>query len=87
MEIKDIKKFMEWCSQGRETYPLLRKMFLKQKENVETEIERMNRVLDMLKYKCRYYEQAIKDGSEERLSSMTPEEMPEEIRIAYENTH
>lgn len=72
---------------GTRNLTLRREMFLKQKENVEAEIERMNRVLDMLKYKCRYYEQAIKDGSEERLSSMTPEEMPEEIRIAYENTH
>mgnify|MGYP001140961086 FL=1 len=40
----------------------------------------MNRVLDMIRYKCWYYEQAIRDGSEERIASMEPEEMPEEIR-------
>lgn len=87
MEIKDIKQFMEWCAQGSETYPQREALFLKQKEHVEAEIERMNRVLDMIKFKCWYYEQAIKDGNEDRLASIKPEEMPEEIRIAYENAH
>ena len=58
MEIKDIKQFMEWCAQGPQTYALRRELFLKQKASVEAEIERMNRVLDMLSYKCWYYEQA-----------------------------
>ena len=30
---------------------------------LEAEIERMNRVLDMLCFKCWYYEQAIRDGN------------------------
>ena len=47
----------------------------------------MNRVLDMLRFKCWYYEQAIRDGNEDRLSRMKPEEMPEDIRRAYENAH
>lgn len=87
MEIKDIKQFMEWCTQGPETYPRRKEMFIKQKENVEAEIARMNRVLDMLKFKCWYYEQAIKDGNESRLASMKTEDMPEEIQLAYENAH
>lgn len=87
LEIKDIKQFMQWCAQGSETYAQRRELFLKQKQVVETEIERMNQVLDMLKYKCWYYEQAIKDGNEERLLSMMPEDMPEEIREVYKNSH
>lgn len=87
LEIKDIKQFMEWCTQGSDTYAQRRELFVKQRENVKNEIEKMNRVLDMLNFKCWYYEQAIKDGSEERLKTMTPEEMPEEIREAYENVH
>lgn len=87
MEIKDIRQFMEWCAQGSETYPQRRELFLKQKAAVEGELERMNRVLDMLKFKCWYYGEAMKDGNEERLSRITPEDMPEEIRQAYENAH
>ena len=87
MEIKDIRQFMEWCAQGSSTYPQRRDMFIRQKESVEAEIARMNRVLDMLSFKCWYYEQAIKDGNEQRLSAMTPEDMPEEIRQAYLRAH
>ena len=87
MEIKDIRQFMEWCAQGSSTYPQRRAMFIRQKERVEAEIARMNRVLDMLSFKCWYYEQAIKDGNEQRLSAMTPEDMPEEIRQAWLRAH
>ncbi len=87
MEIKDIKQFMEWCAQGSGTYPQRRALFLKQKEHMEAELCRMNRVLDMLKFKCWYYEQAIRDGNEESLAAMKPEEMPRDIRQAYENAH
>ena len=87
LEIRDIKQFMAWCVQGSETYPRRRELFLRQKEETEAEIERMNRVLDMLRFKCWYYEQAIRDGNEDRLSRMKPEEMPEDIRRAYENAH
>lgn len=87
LEIKDIKQFMEWCIQGSETYPDRKKLFETQRERVENEIIRMNKVLDMLKYKCWYYEEAIKDEGEERLRSICPEDMPPEIRAAYINSH
>ena len=41
----------------------------------------------MIKYKCWYYEQALKDNGEERVRSMTAEEMPEEVQEAYINSH
>ena len=47
----------------------------------------MIRTLDMLKYKCWYYEQAIRDGSEEKIAAMLPDKLPEDIRRAYENSH
>ena len=87
LKIKDIKKFIAWCEQGSETYPQRKELFEKQIETVKAEMERMNRVLDLLRYKCWYYEQAIADGNEDRLKAMPSEEMPEEIRIAYDNAH
>lgn len=87
LELRDIKRFMEWCTEGSATYPQRRALFLKQKEQLEGEIKRMNQVLDMIKFKCWYYEQAIQDGNEDRLQSMAPEEMPAEVRRAYENAH
>lgn len=87
MEIKDIKMFMEWCSQGSSTYGRRRELFLKQKEAVEGEIRRLEKVLDMIRFKCWYYEQAIADGSEERLNKMLPDHLPEEIQAFYNHAH
>ena len=87
MEIKDIRQFVDWCSEGSSTYPQRKKLFEMQKAHMEEEIARMNRTLDMLKFKCWYYEQATKDGSEDRLKALIPDRLPEEIRKAYENAH
>lgn len=85
LEIKDIKLFMEWCAEGSDTYFQRLELFTRQKAAVELEIERMNHVLDMLKYKCWYYKEAIKDGNEDRLKNIKPEDMPKEIRQAYKS--
>ena len=87
LEIRDIRQFMDWCAQGSETYPQRRELFVRQKAAVEAELERMERVRDMLIFKCWYYEQAMADGNEDRLSAMTPEEMPADIRRAWEKAH
>ncbi|MCD8116641.1 MAG: MerR family transcriptional regulator [Oscillospiraceae bacterium] len=87
LEIKDIRQFMEWSVQGSETYPLRRALLAERKASLEAELEQMGRALDMLKYKCWYYDQAILDGNEERLRSIPPADMPEDIRRAYENAH
>ena len=72
---------------GPSTYPKRKAMFEERKTHMESEIENMNRALDMLKFKCWYYEQAIKDGSEDRLEALIPDDLPEEIKGAYENAH
>lgn len=87
MEIKDIQQFMRWCAEGPSTYPQRKAMFEAQKAHMEEELERMNRTMDMLKFKCWYYEQAIKDGNEEELAAMIPDELPEDIRRVYDNSH
>ena len=87
LEIKDIKKFMDWCMAGPSTYAERRELFVRQKESLEVEIAHMNKVLDMLKFKCWYYEQAMKDGSEDKLNEMIPDRLPDGIREAYESAH
>ena len=87
MEIKDIKQFMELCAEGSSTYSVRRDFFLHRKEIVEEEIRKMNRVLDMIDFKCWYYEQAIKDGNEDRLNKMIPDNLPDEIKEVYDRAH
>ena len=87
LEIKDIKQFMDWCVEGASTYPKRKTLFEKQRERLEAELIHMNKVLDMLKFKCWYYEQATRDGSEDRVKRMIPDGLPEDVRKAYENAH
>lgn len=85
LEIKDIKQFMKWCSEGSKTYGLRHELFLKRKAAVESEIARLEKTLDMIRYKCWYYEQAMKDGNEERLNAMLPGNLPKEIQALYDH--
>ena len=87
LEIKDIKQFMKWCSEGSATYAERKALFLKQKEAVENEIHRLEKVLDMIRFKCWYYDQAIKDGSEDNLNNMLPDKLPENIQTFYNHAH
>ena len=87
MELKDIKRFMDWCTMGAETYAKRKEMFEAQREHVEEEIRHLNKTLDMLKFKCWYYEQAVHDGNEDRLHQMIPAGLPDEIRAFYDNAH
>lgn len=87
MEIRDIKQFMDWCVEGPSTYPQRKAMFEDRKAHMEAEIAHMNRALDMLKFKCWYYEQAIRDGNEEKLAAMIPDELPKDIRAIYDSSH
>ena len=87
MEIKQIKQFMQWCAEGSSTYPKRLDLFLQQKAAVEQEMEKLQKVLDMLCFKCWYYTQAIQDGNETRLEQMLPHHLPPEIQELYDNAH
>ena len=87
LEIKDIRQFMKWCEEGPSTYQKRKDMFEKQKENIEAEMEKLNRTLCMIKFKCWYYEQALKDGSEEKIQQMIPDNLPEDIQALYDEAH
>lgn len=87
LEIKDIKQFIDWCDQGSSTYGQRMELFKKQKERVDAEIEHLNKVSDMLKFKCWFYEQSIQNGTDEYVRAMLPDRLPEEIQRAYDNAH
>lgn len=78
---------MDWCAEGPSTYPQRKAMFEDRKAHMESEIAKMNRALDMLKFKCWYYEQAMQDGNEDRLKALIRDGLSDDIREAYENTH
>ena len=87
LEIRDIKQFMAWCMEGPSTYADRKQLFEARRTSVEAEMVQLQKTLDMLKFKCWYYETAIQDGSEDRLSAMLPDGLPPEVRKWYDNAH
>ena len=87
MEIKDIRQFMDWCAEGPSTYPQRKALFEAQRSHMEAELEQMNRALNMLKFKCWYYDKALQDGNEDELRQMLPDNLPEEIQKIYDKAH
>lgn len=87
MEIKDIRRYMELCSKGSSTYAERKALFEKQRESVEGEIARLEKTLNMLKFKCWYYDQAIADGNEEHIREMLPDKLPADIQAVYDNAY
>ena len=87
LEIREIKQFMQWCSEGPSTFEKRRQLFANRKAALEEELAQLNKTMDMLKYKCWYYEQALKNGSEEPILALLPDHLPEEIQKLYDNCH
>ena len=67
MPVSDIKQFTQWILEGDSTLEKRYQMFLKRKEVVEKEIEKLNKTLDVIKFKCNYYKKAVKAGTEKHL--------------------
>lgn len=87
LEIADIKRYFELCQQGNSTYAERRQLFENRKKAVEEEIKRLNKTLDLLNYKCWYYNQAIADGNEDGIHAMLPDKLPKNIQKLYDSAH
>ena len=77
LEIKDIKQFFE----------KRKELFETRKSAVETEIHELQKTLSLLKFKCWYYETAMKDGNENAINAMLPDKLPENIQKLYNEGH
>lgn len=87
LEIKDIKQFFKWVSEGSSTYANRKELFEIRKAAVEEEINALEKTLAMLKFKCWYYEKALTDGNEDAISDMMPDKLPPEIQQLYDKAH
>ena len=79
MPIRDIKQFIDWYMEGDTTLPQRRDMFYERKRAVEAQIEMLQATLDMIDYKCWYYDTAVAAGSSLALQALKPEELTVEV--------
>lgn len=87
LEIKDIKEYMALCSLGNATLKQRKAIFEKQKEEVLQEMEKLQKVLSMLNYKCWYYDQAIEKNDEAYVQALSFNQFPPQIQQYYKHSH
>ena len=64
MPIKEIKNFIEWCTEGDSTLQLRFDMFMERKANVEAQMEALKKTMEIIDHKCSYYRTALEVGTE-----------------------
>ena len=87
LQIKEIKQFIERTKEGDNTIDLRLEFFNKQKQKVEKEMQELNKVLDMVKYKCWYYQKAKELNSINKLEENKKDLTPSSIQKLYDKAH
>ena len=87
LELKDVKQFIKRATKGSSTYKNRKELFEKRKIAVEQEIRKLQKTLNILEYKCWYYDKAIKDGTEDKIYKMLPNKLPTRIQKLYNSFH
>lgn len=79
MPIKDIKRFLDWCQEGDPSLQRRRDMFYERLDAVQAQMEQLQNTLDVIRYKCRYYDAALAAGAEGAPGQALVADMPKEI--------
>lgn len=87
LEIKEIKQFFAWVSEGSSTYANRKELFEIRKAAVEEELKALEKTLAMLNFKCWYYQKALDDGNEDEINEMIPNKLPAGIQELYDKAH
>ena len=80
LQIKDIKRYIDLFIQGDSTIEERRKMFYAQKKSVEREIELLQDTLNLLTFKCWFYDTALELGSTEAVKNLPEDQIPPHIK-------
>jgi DNA-binding transcriptional MerR regulator len=65
MPIKEIKNFIDWCSEGDSTLQQRYNMFMERKASVEAQMEELKKTMELIEHKCSYYKTALAAGTED----------------------
>ena len=87
LSIKDIKNFIDMTGKGDEALSDRLSIFTRRREILKQELANLQEVLNVIEYKCWYYETACKAGSEESVKCLPLSEIPEGFRKAREHLH
>lgn len=80
LSIKDIKNFIDLYKQGDSTIKERKLIFDLRKKAIEKKLEEVNNMLDIVNYKCWYYDKALKDGTLDNVKNMNINKFPDDIK-------
>ncbi|WP_352400696.1 MerR family transcriptional regulator [Anaerotignum sp.] len=79
MQIKDIREFIYMVIQGDDTIDDRLQLFRKRKQEVEKQMAELQETLDVINFKCWFYETAQETGSTTVPENMKNEDLPVEF--------
>ncbi len=80
MSISGIRQYIEMALQGNETIDMRLSMFRRQREVLKEQMAELQHTMEMVDYKCWYYETAKQAGTVETPKNMKLSEVPERFR-------
>ncbi len=80
LSIKDIKQFLGWCADGDASLQKRRDFFHERFEAVKKQMDELQKTMDIIQYKCWYYDTALSAGTEDAPKRMPEDQIPEEIK-------
>lgn len=80
MSIKDIKRFLDWCQEGDSSLQKRRDMFYERLGAVKKQMEELQKTLNIINYKCWYYDTALAAGTEEAAKNTPRAKIPADIQ-------
>lgn len=83
LSLREIRTFIDLAMQGNDTVSQRREIFTVHRQRIEGEIQRLGDILDGLKYKEWYYQQAEQIGIDAARNTIAGETIPPEIQLFY----
>lgn len=80
MSIQDIKLYVQLIQEGNDTIDTRLQMFKKQRKVLEQQLEELKNTINVLDYKCWYYETAKEAGSTDIFKTMSEKDYPKKFQ-------
>jgi len=80
LSIKEIKQFLDWCQEGDSSIKQRRNLFYGRLDAVKKQMDELQKTMNLIKFKCWYYDTALAAGTEDAPKSIYPEDRPAEIK-------
>lgn len=87
LSIKEIKSFMAMAARGDDSLNDRLELFRNRRRALQEQIQELQQTMELLNFKCWYYETALKAGTEAAVRNLSLEDIPSKLRPAKESLH